>query len=315
MDVGNVVGLAIRTEGLSRRYGDVQALTQLNLSVPYGTIFGYLGRNGAGKTTTMRLLTGLARPTAGSAWVAGVETTHTDSVARQKFGYLPEAPAFYTWMTPREYLDYIGRLFGMSPDARKRRVEELLELVELEDVARRRIGGFSAGMRQRLGIAQALIHQPPVLLLDEPTSSLDPAGRHEVLDLLARLRGKVTVFLSSHIIGDVERICDTIGVIHKGRLLLVKGRDELLAEYAVNAAVLEFDACSLPLPNSFLSTLRNQPWAAQVTEDQNMLRITVSDLAEGKRGLLALVVGHGLVLTRYEWVRPSLEEIFLEISG
>ena len=218
-------------------------------------------------------------------------------------------------MTPRDYLDYIARLFGMAPDTRKKRIDELLELVDLQDAARRRIGGFSGGMHQRLGIAQALIHSPPVLFLDEPTSSLDPAGRYEVLDLLASLRGQVTVFLSSHILADVERICDTIGIIHNGELLLVSGRDKLLKEYAVNAAALEIDAVSLPVPEQFLACLHEQAWISHVGQDQNLLRITVTDLDCGKRALLPLLVEHGVVLARYEWVRPSLEEIFLRISA
>ncbi len=309
------MSVAIHCQGLSKRYGEIDALKQLDLAVPYGSIFGYLGRNGAGKTTTIRLLTGLARPTSGVATIVGIETTNGDSNAREKFGYLPQDPAFYNWMTPRDYLDYIARLFGMPPDTRKKRIDELLELVDLQDAARRRIGGFSGGMHQRLGIAQALIHSPPVLFLDEPTSSLDPAGRYKVLDLLASLRGQVTVFLSSHILADVERICDTIGIIHNGELLLVSGRDKLLKEYAVNAAALEIDAVSLPVPEQFLACLHEQPWISHVGQEQNTLRISVTELDYGKRALLPLLAEHGVVLARYEWVRPSLEEIFLRISA
>jgi len=306
---------AIRCEGLSKRFGDIDALKPLDLAVPHGSIFGYLGRNGAGKTTTIRLLTGLAQPTTGSATVMGVEATNGERMARYQFGYLPQDPAFYNWMTPREYLDYVARLFGMAPDARRKRTEELLELVELQDAARRRIGGFSGGMFQRLGIAQALIHNPPVLFLDEPTSSLDPAGRHEVLDLLASLRGEVTVFLSSHILADVERICDTIGILRQGELLLVSERDDLLAKYAVDTALLEVDSASTPIPEGFVAHLREQPWIERVRQDQNRLHITVTDVEHGKRALLPLIGEHGVVLNRYEWVRPSLEEIFLRISA
>jgi ABC-2 type transport system ATP-binding protein len=143
-----------------------------------------------------------------------------------QFGYLPQEPAFYKWMTPRDYLHYVAAMFFLPAAQRKRRVEEMLELVGLQEASRRRIGGFSGGMKQRLGIAQALIHEPPVLLLDEPTSALDPAGRYEILQLIDGLRGRVTVFFSSHILGDVERVCDTIGIIHDGELLTVAARDE-----------------------------------------------------------------------------------------
>jgi ABC-2 type transport system ATP-binding protein len=314
MNEMNADQIAIRCEGLSRTYGAVQALKPLDLTVTAGSIFGFLGRNGAGKTTTIRLLTGLAHPTTGSAWVAGVETTQADSAARRAFGYLPQDPAFYNWMTPREFLDYVGRLFHMDTPTRRRRIEEMLELAGLTAAAKRRISGFSGGMQQRLGIAQALLHQPPVLFLDEPTSALDPAGRYEVLDLISSLRGQVTVFLSSHILGDVERVCDTIGIIREGELLLVAGRDELLARYATNVIALEVARESRPLLDGFIAHLQTQPWVMGVTLDGPVSRVAVTDTAVSRQALLPLVVEYGLLLNRYEWIRPSLEEIFLKLS-
>jgi len=305
---------AIRCEHLTRTYGDITALDDLNLSIPHGSIFGYLGRNGAGKTTTMRLLTGLAHPTSGRAWLAGVETTGGDSPARKWFGYLPQEPVFYGWMTPREYLDYVGRLYSMDADQRTRRANQVLDLLDLGKSADRRIRGFSGGMRQRLGIAQALIHEPPILFLDEPTNGLDPAGRREVLDLIDGLRGTVTVFLSSHIIVDVDHVCDTIGVLHKGRLLQVTSRDSLLAEHAVDAVVLELDAASNLRYDAFIASLSALPWVGRITRSNGTVRITVRDVAQGKRDILPLLVRYGIALNRYEWVRPSLEEIFLEMS-
>jgi ABC-2 type transport system ATP-binding protein len=315
MSERDVDDIAIRCRRLSRRYGDIEALKPLDLTVPAGSIFGFLGRNGAGKTTTIRLLTGLAQPTSGSAWVAGVETTQADSAAREMFGYLPQDPAFYRWMTPREFLDYVARLFQMDRPARRRRIDEVLALVGLTSAAKRRIGGFSGGMQQRLGIAQALVHQPPVLFLDEPTSALDPAGRYEVLDLISSLRGQVTVFLSSHILGDVERVCDTISIIREGELLLIAGRDELLARYATNVITLEVDQASAPLLATFATRLQTQPWVAGVTPDGAILRVAVNDATTGKEAMLPLVVEHGLLLNRYEWVRPTLEEVFLKLSA
>ena len=307
--------IAIRCQGLSKRFGEVQALKDLDLEITAGKIFGFVGRNGAGKTTTFRILTGLAHPTQGSAWISGVETTNGDSTAREQFGYLPQDPAFYTWMTPYEYLDYTGRLYHLPTAERRLRIGELLELVELQSASRRRIGGFSGGMIQRLGIAQALIHQPPVLLLDEPTSALDPAGRYEVLNLIDKLRGQVTVFVSSHILKDIERICDIIGIIHQGALILVAGRDELLDEYPVNVVELDINQTSLPLQDTFATSLESQPWVSSITKEGSKIRITVSKLDQGKQSLLPLIVEQGIVLEKYEWVRPSLEEIFLKISA
>lgn len=310
----NKMAAAIRCEDLSRHYGEVAALKPLNLEVPTGAIFGFLGRNGAGKTTTMRLLTGLARPSTGKAWIAGVETTLADSAARAQFGYLPQDPVFYGWMTAQHYLDYVARLFSMDKVTRQKRVADMLALAGLADAARRPIRGFSGGMMQRLGVAQAMIHNPPVLLLDEPTSALDPAGRYELLAFIERLRGQVTVFLSSHILGDVERVCDTVGIIHKGELLLVADRDALLAQYATDVLLLELDeAYEAQLP-PFVAALEALPWVTAVGQQNGGLRITVNDLPAAKQALLPLVVAQGLVLNRYEWVRPSLEEIFLQIS-
>ncbi|MCP4359990.1 MAG: ABC transporter ATP-binding protein [Chloroflexi bacterium] len=304
---------AIQCENLSRWYGEVAALRPLNLEVSTGAIFGFLGRNGAGKTTTIRLLAGLARPSAGRAWVAGVETTLADSAARAKFGYLPQEPAFYTWMTPREYLDYVARLFQMDKAQRRKRIAEMLELVGLADAAKRPIRGFSGGMVQRLGIAQAMLHEPPVLLLDEPTSSLDPAGRYELLTLIESLRGRVTVFLSSHILDDVERVCDTIGIIRQGELLLLSDREELLRNYAADAVILEVEEpSSLP---GFVAELEKLAWVTAVIAENGRVRINVNNMPVAKRALLPLTLQHELILHRYEWVRPSLEEIFLQISG
>jgi len=306
---------AIRTVGLSKRYRDVLALDDLNLRVARGSVFGFLGRNGAGKTTTMRLLAGLAHPTAGRAWIMDMETTNGDTSSRQVFGYLPQSPTFYTWMTPRELLDYVGRAYGMEPTIRTRRIDEMLALVGLEEAGKRRIGGFSGGMIQRLGIAQALLHEPAVLLLDEPTSSLDPAGRHEVLSMLAGLRGRVTVFFSTHIIADVDRICDTIGVLHRGRLLQVTSREDLLAQHAVNAVALTVAEAGQQGIQRLLATLRAQPWVAQATWHRPELSITVTDVALAQRELLPILAAERVPIQRLEWVRPSLEEIFLEMSA
>ena len=304
---------AIRCENLSRHYGEVQALQNLNLAVPYGSIFGFLGRNGAGKTTLMRILAGLTHPSSGLAWVDGIDVTRSDKAACQHFGYLPQDPKFYRWMTPTEYLDYVARLFNMPGPARKARVAEMLQLVDLKSAARRRIGGFSGGMVQRLGIAQALIHNPPVLFLDEPTSALDPAGRYEVLELIDSLRGKVTVFFSTHILNDVERICDSVAIIHQGQLLLESDRQTLLDQYAINTAEIEADQ-PFAETGAFLERLKSQPWIESTEVVQNVLRIRVTDLAQGKQALLPLLAASGVGINRVEWVRPSLEEIFLKIS-
>jgi ABC-2 type transport system ATP-binding protein len=305
----------IRCQGLSKRYNEVQALHPLDLEIPGGSIFGFLGRNGAGKTTTIRLLTGLARPTSGQAWVAGIETTRSDSAARANFGYLPQNPAFYNWMTPTMYLGYIADLFEMPKHQKKQRITEMLALAGLQEAANRKIQGFSGGMMQRLGIAQAMLHQPPVLFLDEPTSALDPNGRYELLSLIESLRGEVTVFLSSHILGDIERVCDTIGIVQDGRLITVDGRDALLARYDANTVSLTVTEESVEHLEPFMKMLTAHSWVMAASHQAAKLSIHVNDTAVAQQALLPLVVQHNLTLLKYEWVRPSLEDIFLNIQG
>jgi ABC-2 type transport system ATP-binding protein len=307
--------MAIVCQGLTRHYGEVIAVEDLDLVVPSGSIFGFLGRNGAGKTTTIRMLTGLTHPTRGQAWVAGVLTTDANSAARRTFGYLPQAPAFYGWMTPLDYLGYCARIFAMSAAETRQRIDEMLNLVGLFDARRRRIAGFSGGMIQRMGIAQAMLHQPPVLLLDEPTSALDPAGRYEVLDLVARLRGTVTVFLSSHILADIERVCDHVAIIRSGRLVLVAEQDELMNRYTAHKAFFEFIAPEPEQIAGLLAHLQSLPWVASVQVEQDSLQVAVHDMAQARQLLLPLVLESGLVIGKFEWQRPTLEEIFLKLSA
>jgi len=304
---------SVHVENLKKYYGAVHALDGLDLDVASGTVFGFLGPNGAGKTTTLRILTGLAQPTSGKAQVAGVDVLRDGHKLARHIGHLPEEPAFYTWMTPREFLDYLGRLYGLSAAERKSRTRELLALVRMEEVSKRRIGGFSRGMRQRLGVAAALIHHPEVLFLDEPASALDPVGRKEVLDLIENMRGQCTVVMSTHILADVERVCDVVGIIAKGKMLVQSPREELLERYAVPAFEVEADDHTALA--SWAEDLRRSPWVTNVTGQNGTLRIIVKDVQTAKRNLLNQAVGAGLVLNRYEEIRPSLEDVFLQLVG
>ncbi len=214
----------------------VQAVQGLNLALPEGKVYGFLGPNGAGKTTTMHVLLGFIEPKAGIARLFGEDVRH--SIARRRIGYLPEYPDTYRFLTGRELLTMAGRLFGMDRKALQPRIEELLELVNMARAADRRIATYSRGMLQRIGLAQALIHDPELLMLDEPTSGFDPLGRIEIRKIITALRerGK-TVFFSSHELSEVERVCDRVGIISEGRLIaegavpdLVKS-DETLERY------------------------------------------------------------------------------------
>lgn len=305
----------IRTEELVKTFGSVRALDGLSLTVEPGTVFGFLGPNGAGKTTTIRILAGLARPTAGRAWVDGVAVGLGRREIAHKIGYLPEQPSFYAWMTAREFLDHVGRIFGLGAAERQGRVAELLDLVGLAEAGKRRIGGFSRGMRQRLGLAQALVNRPQVLLLDEPVSALDPAGRKEVLEMIDRLRGSCTVLMSTHILADVERVCDTVGIIARGRMVAEAPRRELLERYAVPAFEVEVEPAAAVVLSRWAGTVRQQPWVTSVVVEGPVARVVVGDVAVAKGELLPLALQAGLVPIRYEMVRPSLEDVFLRLVG
>jgi ABC-2 type transport system ATP-binding protein len=212
---------AIVLRGLTRHYGEVRAVDDVSFEVAPGEIFGFMGHNGAGKTTTLRMLLGLTRPTAGSASVAGRDVVADSLGVRRVTGFLPASYALPPEMTPRSFLVYVGALFGLGLGEARARADRLLETFDLTSVAERKLGTFSTGMTQKVGLAQALVGEPSVLLLDEPTAGLDPLGRHELLELLrglARDRG-VTVLFSSHILTDVEALCRSVAILHRGRLV------------------------------------------------------------------------------------------------
>jgi ABC-2 type transport system ATP-binding protein len=302
----------IRVEGLVKYFGAVHALDGLSLSVEPGAVYGFLGPNGAGKTTTLRILSGLARADRGQAWILDMEVGKPSADVRALVGVLPEEPAFYSWMTAREYLrDFVAPLFGIWGKPAALRADELLEIVGLADAANRRIGGFSRGMRQRLGLAQAMLHRPKVLLLDEPISALDPAGRKEVLDLIEALRGQTTVLLSTHILADVERVCDVIGIVSEGRMVTQENREALLARYALPLFEVEVE-------NGFgnwLERIRQLPFVSSVAVTNSVARILVDDVHRAQIGLLESLLIEPMAVRRFEVVRPSLEDVFLRLTG
>ena len=240
--------------------------------MPEGSVFGFLGPNGAGKTTTLRILAGLARPTSGSARILGHDVPVSADASTRLIGYLPDVPGFYKWMTAAEFLDLSGRLFGLSDQVLRERKDALLDLAGLAGVTTR-IGGYSRGMKQRLGVAQALINAPRLLLLDEPTSALDPIGRREVLEMIAALAGRTTVFFSTHILADVERVCDRVAVLARGRVVEQAGIEELKARHGgAQRVVIEVDD-----PSASRRRSRSAAWSTAVTRDGDDLVVEVAD--------------------------------------
>jgi ABC-2 type transport system ATP-binding protein len=302
---------ALEIRGLTKRYGEKLALDGVDLTVEEGSIFGFLGPNGAGKTTTLRILTGLAKPTEGEVRVLGQDVASADNAVRAQIGFLPDVPGFYEWMTAEEFLRFAGGLFGMERDVLDSRVGVLLDLAGLSGVTTK-VGGYSRGMKQRLGVAQALINAPRLLMLDEPTSALDPMGRKDVLDMLASLKGRTTVLFSTHILADVERICDTVAILDHGRVVVQAPIGELKERYGASKLLVEVEQGA----DELAQAIGAEPWATAVERDTNgTVLVTVSDDEAAARAIPAMVAQRGLALRRMEAGEMGLEEVFVQLVG
>jgi len=313
MDPSN--SLVIETKNLSKAYKGVQALKGLNLKVKQHSIFGFLGPNGAGKTTTIKLLLGLARPTGGSANVFGWDLQNHSVAIRRKIGYLAQDPRFYESMTARETLRFAAHFFFTGPKAAiEERIHDTLQLVGLEDKADRPVKGFSGGERQRLGIAQAQINYPDLLILDEPAASLDPQGRHDVLEVMERLRKHTTIFYSTHILEDVQRISDTVAILNKGQLVAQASIDELLMGSGGVSYQLKVKGCS----ENTRAAVRAQPWVSSLTvtpvNGYTSWNVRVTDEAAAENNLLRMVLSEPTAsVVEFGRQKYNLEEVFLNI--
>ncbi len=306
-DDATAIAPAIDIRGLTKVYGSARALDGVDITVPEGSVFGFLGPNGAGKTTTLRIMTGLADATSGSVRIFGRDVR--DAATRDSIGFLPDVPGFYPWMTAEEFLRFTGGLFGITGKTLDDRVKVLLRLAGLSEV-RTRVGGYSRGMKQRLGVAQALVNAPRLLLLDEPTSALDPLGRKEVLDMIASLGGRTTVFFSTHILADVERVCDRVAILDHGRVLTQAPIEELKARYGTHKLLVDVDDAD----GGFAEELARSPWVTALERSADGgFSVTVTDPTAAGRELPAMVARRGLVLRRFEGGEVGLEEVFVDL--
>jgi ABC-2 type transport system ATP-binding protein len=302
---------ALEAVALTKVYKGKRALDAVDLTVEEGSIFGFLGPNGAGKTTTLRVITGMARPTSGTVRVLGNDVTTAGNAVRAQLGFLPDVPAFYEWMTAEEFMHFAGGLFGLEHRVLTQRTGMLLDTAGLGGVTTR-IGGYSRGMRQRLGIAQALINAPRVLLLDEPTSALDPIGRKDVLDMIVSLRGRTTIFFSTHILGDVERVCDSVAILDRGRILTQAPIPELKARYGRHRITIEVTEGA----DALAATIAERSWAASVKrENTHSIDVTVTDVRAAQHDIPGLVAARNAGLVRLEAGELGLEEVFVELIG
>ena len=307
---------AIVIEDLTKRYpGGIVALESLTMTVPAGSVFGLLGPNGAGKTTTLRLLAGLTRATSGRAFIGGVAVTPDALDARRGLGYLEQDPRAYAWMTGRDQLRLLGRLHGMDGRALENAVDDALVRVDLAAAADRRTGSYSGGMRQRLGIAGALVHGPLVAILDEPVSSLDPEGRRDVLNLIAGLRGDITVLFSTHVLADVERICDRVGILAHGRLVVEGPLAELLERYALPVYRIEAEPGQRASLDALAVELRSLSWVTGVAVEHGVASVAVSDPERASRELFGAIASSGIGVLSVARARPTLEDVFLRLTG
>lgn len=288
----------VLTDAVSKRYGDVVALDRVDLTVPQGSVYGLVGPNGAGKTTMLGILAGLRKPTSGSIHVG------TTSVE-----VLPDTPQFDGWLTGREVVDLSRNLANNGTPASA--VDEMLEAAGLADASDRRVKGYSRGMLQRLGLAAAVITRPDLLLLDEPAAALDPAGRREVLDLASEMRGRSTVLFSSHILDDVQEVCDQIGVLRRGELVYQGSLEGLIMRhgsqgYAVRMRSGADDVAQVLLAETWVKTVEVGP--------DGLLSIDVSDMDAAERRLIVILAESGDPVVSMTWASSSLEEVFLEVT-
>jgi ABC-2 type transport system ATP-binding protein len=294
----------VETHSLRREFGSTVAVADLSLSIGAGEIFGFLGPNGAGKTTCLKLLLGLVEPTAGSGSVLGAPLG--ERRVRARIGFLPEHFRFHSCLTGRELLRIHGSLQGLRGASLERHIDELLARVDLEDAQDRPLRGYSKGMTQRAGLAQALINHPELVFLDEPTSGLDPLGRRLVRDIIQELRQRgTTVFLNSHLLGEVEATCDRVAFVREGRIVHELSLAQSIGEFVVDLRVK-------PLDTELVGELGE--FASEVTQLGDLVRMRVQD-EDVLPGLATWLVNRGLKVYELRCRRRSLEEWFVEIMG
>jgi len=312
-------GNVINTQGLTKAYQGAKALDSLDLEVPKNSIFGFLGPNGAGKSTTIKMLLGLTRPSSGEALIFGQDIAQESLAIRRRVGYLAQDPRYYEHMTARQTLRYTARFFYSGPkDLIEARIEEMLELTGLEDKADRPIKGFSGGERQRLGIAQAQVNYPDLLILDEPAAALDPQGRRDVLTVMETLRKYTTIFYSTHILEDVQRVSDRVAILNHGKLIVEAPIQEILS--GGTGAVSMYNVTIKGDSKKAQARVAGQPWVKSLSIESNngatTWQVSVNDDDAAEEQMLRLILDErNLRVKSFSRKTHNLEEVFLSLVG
>ena len=304
--------MSIKVTNLTKKFKNFVAVDDLSFQITKNHVVGFLGPNGAGKTTTIRMMVGLSNASSGNIDISGESVVFGQSKSNHKVGYLPEQPSFYLWMSGYEYMTFVADIFKLEKDLKQKRIEKLLKLVGLWDFKDKHISTYSNGMKQRLGIAQALINDPEVLIFDEPVSALDPIGRKEVLEVIEKLKKNKTILLSTHILSDVDRVCDDVIVINHGKLIVSSSINELKSKYASSILEIEF----VKNPSSVLSDLKKQPWAKKIDHEGLLLKIWLTDNHVVNDNLpLKFFINKDLGIAKYGLRLPEMEDLFIELVG
>ncbi len=298
----------IEVKNVTRKFGEKIAVSNVSFSVEKGKIWGFLGPNGAGKTTTMRIITGYLPPTEGEAIVSGFNVVSAPYEVKKRIGYLPEVPPLYPEMTVYEYLTFVAELKGLRKRELKNRVEEVIEKTGLKDVKKRLIKNISKGYRQRVGIAQAIVHNPDVLILDEPTIGLDPAQIVEIRSLIRSLKGEHTIILSTHILSEVTQICDGVAIINEGELKVSDLIDKIAQKFKEEEGI--FLKTNPKLKEDDLTSLKG---IKKVTKDGDGYKIYWEDKESGERELVFFIAQKSVSIVEWRSLEPSLEELYMKI--
>ncbi|MBN2330624.1 MAG: ABC transporter ATP-binding protein [Candidatus Aenigmarchaeota archaeon] len=302
----------IETQGLTKKFGDLVAVNGISIKVKQGTIHGFIGPNGAGKTTTMKMLIGALRPSAGGGAIKG--SNIGSLTARKVFGFSPEHPRFYENMNARDYLVYMGKVSGLSGSRAGERAVEMLRWLELDEFAGKKVGGFSAGMRQKLSLAQAMIHEPELLILDEPTANLDPAGRLGIIKKLRELakEKKITVFISSHILSELEKMVDEVTIISHGKIVTESGVKDLEARVAGNEYLLKTSDSAKMLKSLQKRSFVHKAW---IDESGAIRVVAAGDETVFRKDIAKAIASNDVALEAFGIATGDLEQVFMKLVG